>query len=121
MIVTLWIAGIRQNDLFRLLIEDVRDKGDHIEVKGLSQLYIIKPFAHYKYDPLPQVRKYLDLVRRNGKDKPFIQKVVGNKIIPEKLGLRFIRQLPKQVAIKLNLPHPEKFILKSLPQPRRVD
>lgn len=118
MIVTLWISGIKQKDLFQLLIENVRDRGGHIEVKGASQTYTIKPCANYKYDPLPLVRKYMDIVRRYAKDKHFIQKVVGTKLIPEKMGVHFIRQLPKQIAVQLNLPNPGKYSLRSLPQPR---
>lgn len=98
------------------MIKDVHDKGTHIEVTYNSAKYCIKPYRALKYDPLPLVRKYLQLLSKSNRQEILFQKVLADKVATGRVAMSQVELIPKQVALFLNLPNYKDYNLLSLPR-----
>lgn len=116
MAVCLWISGIKTKDLWALWIKDVNDKGTHIEVTYNSAKYCIQPYRVLKYDPLPVVRKYLEVLSKWSRQDILFQKVEAGKVTTGRVTMSQVELIPKQVALFLNLPNYRAYNLSSLPR-----
>lgn len=101
---------MRRDELLKITIDDIEDKDSVIIIRiSDTKTHTSRCFVISNSDHINIYRKYRGLRPAVTTSRRFFLKYVREKCVNQVVGVNKIRNVPKEIASYLNLPHPEAY------------